>query len=680
MRFWALTFTLSISACALFQTTQDQTSMKQELRSGITTENFDHHVTPGQDFYRYVNGRWLDQTQIPEDKADYGVFTILADRSREQVRTIITDISRETSVDKDTEHQKIRDLYLSFMDLETIERKGLSALEPSFRDIDAISDLKELSRYFANAAKTGVDLPFGIQALNDFKNPDRYILFFSQSGLGLPDRDQYLKTDKDSLKLQAQYKSHIESMLRHLKIQNPSSIAKDIYQLEEYLARAQLSRTQMRQRDKIYNLQDESWMATQLAPFDWKTFAQEAGLSQGGLVVVTSPEYVKALKNGFKSKPLSLWKHYLKWHLLIGYGDSLSETIAKEHFRFHQGVLRGIQSEEERWKRGVDLVNHLLGEAIGKEYIARHFKPEAKAKMSRLVQNLKLAYEDSIKKLDWMGPETRAKALEKLAKFSTKIGHPDHWKSYEALSISPDDLVGNLMRVAAFEFNDNIRRVGQKVDRSEWLMTPQTVNAYYNPSQNEIVFPAAILQAPFFNADADDAVNYGAIGSVIGHEMGHGFDDQGSKFNGDGKLENWWTEKDLLEFQARTRKLVSQFEKFEPVKGHFLNGEFTLGENIGDLGGLSIAYKAYKLSRPKNDAPALDHFTGDQRFFIGWAQVWPRKYRKAELIRRIMTDPHSPSEFRVNGVVSNLPGFYEAFDVKEKDPMYLSPSERVKIW
>lgn len=679
MRFWALTAALAMNACALFQSTQDQSSMEQ-LTSGITKENFDLSVTPGQDFYRFVNGRWLDQTQIPSDKADYGVFTILADRSREQVRSIITNISQKKEVSPGSEHQKIRDLYLSFMDLETIEKKGLSALQTSFQAIESISNLEDLSGYFARGMKIGLDLPFGVQALNDFKDPDRYILFFSQSGLGLPDRDQYLKDDKESKELQNQYKAHIQQMFTLLNAKNPSSIANEIYQLEAFLAQHQKSRTQLRQRDKIYNLRSDSWLTTHLAPFDWNLFASRAEIPKGIQVVITSPAYTNALKTCFQEKSINTWKNYLKWHLLVSYGESLFEPVAKEHFRFHKGILRGIHSEEERWKRGVDFVNHLLGEAIGKEYVSRHFKPEAREKMTRLVQNLRLAYEDSIKKLTWMGPETRSRALEKLAKFSTKIGHPTDWKSYEALSIDPGDLVGNLMRVSTFEFADNIRRVGQKVDRSEWLMTPQTVNAYYNPSQNEIVFPAAILQPPFFNVNADDAVNYGAIGAVIGHEMGHGFDDQGSKFNGDGKLENWWSEKDLKEFNSRTRQLVLQFSKFEPVKGHFLNGEFTLGENIGDLGGLSIAYKAYQLSHKKTDAQVLDNFTGDQRFYIGWAQVWPRKYRSEELIRRIMTDPHSPSEFRVNGIVPNLPGFYEAFKISQKDPLYLNPNERVKIW
>lgn len=648
--------------------------------SGVVLENFDKSVRPQDDFYRYVNGSWLDNTAIPADKSNYGTFTVLADNARKDMRVIIEESAANTTAKKGSDKQKVGDLYNSFMDTERLEVLGVSPLKPELAKIDALKKHEDVAKYFAYAQRIGSSAPFGFYINNDAKNPQQYTVYMVHSGLGLPDRDFYLKDDEKSKGIRAAYEAHIAKMFALAGMANGQQSAKKVLDIETQIATAHWPRTKLRNRDLTYNKYTSSDIASLAKGFPWAKYLAEAGLAKQDLFIVRTPDYYAKFETLFKKTSVSEWQTYARWHLLTSYASLLNADLDAENFAFYGKVLQGTEQQQERWKRGVDAVNGLLGEMVGKVYVEKHFHPEAKARMVGLVENLRKAYAESIKSLDWMGEETKLKALDKLAKFNPKIGYPDKWRDYSALAIDAQDLVGNYMRASKFEYDIQVNKLGKPVDRDEWFMTPQTVNAYYNPVMNEIVFPAAILQPPFFNMNADDAVNYGGIGAVIGHEMGHGFDDQGAKSDGDGVLKNWWTETDLMEFKDRTGMLASQYGKFEVLPGEFLNGEFTLGENIGDLGGLTIAHKAYMLSLNGKEPQTMDGFTGEQRFFIGWAQVWARKYRDENLLQRITTDPHSPSEFRTNGVVRNMPEFVEAFDVTPEDALYLAPNKRVKIW
>lgn len=649
-------------------------------KSGVNLENFDHRVRAQDNFYEFVNGSWLQKTEIPGDKSDYGVFSTLSDQARKQIKAIIDDLDSLKELKDNSEKQKIRDLYDSFMNQQILESRQLLPLDDEISKIDDLQTVDEFAAYFAHALSIGLKTPFTVYSSIDFKDSTTYAGFIHQSGLGLPDRDQYFQEGDRSEQIRIDYKHHLSHMFTLLGVHRPQTSAKMVFNLEVDLAKEQLTRTEARQREKIYNPLSLGEIKALAPSFDWDTFLAALDLSKQDSFVVAAPDYIAHLDLVLRKHSLEEWKAYLKWQLINRYAPYLHEAFSKAHFEFFGQKLRGTQSQESRWKRGVSLVNLVLGDALGKEYVKRHFKPEAKARMEQLVVNLKKAYELSIRELSWMSAETKEKALAKLAKFEHKIGYPEQWKDISGLIIKPNDLVGNIMRASVFEHREELAKISKKVDRKEWHLSPQTVNAYYHPTLNEIVFPAAILQPPFFSMDADDAVNYGGIGAVIGHEMGHGFDDQGAKFDGDGIMTNWWSESDLMEFRKRTKRLVDQFGSYEPLPGHFINGAFTLGENIGDLGGLTIALKAYQISIKDQPAKTLDGFTDIQRFFIGWAQIWPRKYRNEELINRLVTDPHSPSEYRVNGIVANLPEFYEAFQVQESDQLFVAANKRVKIW
>lgn len=651
-----------------------------QLASGITLENFDKSVRPQDDLFRYVNGTWLKNTEIPADKSNYGSFTTLADKAREDMQAIIEASAAQKNAKPGSEAQKVGDLYNSFMNTVKLEALRLAPLSAELEKIDAIANKKALAAYFAETLRIGSDAPFGFYVNNDSKQPDQYIVYFVHSGLGLPDRDFYFKDDEKSQSIRDKYLAHIEAMFGLAGWSSPADAAGKIMALETKIAAAHWTRVERRDRDKTYNNYAKEELKTLAENFDWNAYLQAAGIGNETNIVIRTPSFYEKFNTIFSETSLSDWKIYQRWQLLNSYATLLSADFDDEHFSFYSKTLQGTEKQEARWKRAVTVVNDLLGEMVGKVYVAKHFKPEAKVRMVALVENLRTAYAQSISELEWMSEETKKQALEKLKKFKPKIGYPNKWKDYSALTINGDELIGNYMRARAVNHSRDIGKLGKPIDKDEWFMTPQTVNAYYNPNMNEIVFPAAILQAPFFNMAADDAVNYGGIGAVIGHEMGHGFDDQGAKSDGDGVLRNWWTEKDLEEFKKRTNKLVSQYAAFEVLPGEFLNGEFTLGENIGDLGGLTIAYKAYQLSLEGKAAEVIDGFTGDERFFIGWAQVWARKYRDENLRQRITTDPHSPSEFRTNGIVRNMPEFVKTFQVKPGDNLYLQPEERVKIW
>lgn len=651
---------------------------EQQLVSGIDKSHFDTSVRPQDDLFRHVNGKWLKEFEIPADKSNYGSFTKLAEQAREDVNAIIEEAAA-SNAEPGSDAQKVGDLFKSYMNEELLEELGTKPLQPELDKVAAIKDLSDLSEYMAYAQMFS-RAPFSTYVYIDAREPDTYITQMGQSGLGLPSRDFYMKDDEKSEEIRNKYLEHVAKMFELAGLENGSEKAKTIMAIEMQIAENHWTKEKLRNPVARYNKMSFEDLQKTIPNLDWARWSKAAMLEDIDNVIIGQPDYFAAVNDMLKDISIDDWKAYYQWHIISRSASVLNKALAEENFRFYQGVLSGVEEQEPRWKRGVNVINGTLGEVVGKIYVEKHFKPEAKERMKELVENLRTAYAQGIKELDWMGEETKKQALDKLAKFTPKVGYPDKWKDYSALEIKADDLFGNMKRATMVEVKRNRAKLGQPIDRTEWFMTPQTVNAYYNPVMNEIVFPAAILQPPFFNLEADDAVNYGGIGAVIGHEMGHGFDDSGSQYDGDGKLRNWWTEEDLEEFTKRTDKLVAQYSDFTVLDDVHVNGEFTQGENIGDLGGLTIAYKAYQLSKNGEPAPVIDGMTGDQRVFYGWAQVWRRKYRDEELRKRIDTDPHSPSEFRANGTVMNMPEFHEAFDVKPGDEMYLEPEERVKIW
>ena len=658
--------------------TESKEMPEKELTSGVLTEYMDDAVNPGDDFTRYVNGTWMKNTEIPADKSSYGVGYIVHEESEENVKKIIEE-SAAGDFEKGSDEQKVGDLYQSFMDVEKRNALGVTPLQPEFDKIEAINSYDELATYFAYASKYGINTPLGLFVYQDFKDPTIYTVYAWQSGLGLPDKEYYLKDDDRSKEIREKYVGHIEKMFELTGLSDAAKSAKTVMELETKIASKHLEKEKTRDLVGLYNMFPVDTLSNIMPKFNWTNFLTEAGLANQEKLGILMLEYTKALDGIITSTDLNTWKTYLKWSVVDANASRLSEALDNQNWEFYSKELRGTQEQRPMWRRGVSTVNGTLGEVVGKVYVKRHFPPEAKEHMETLVDNLLKAYEVSIKDLDWMSDETKKEALDKLSKFTPKIGYPDTWKSYD-LEIEPDDLYGNLRRSSLMEYNRELAKLGQPIDKDEWGMTPQTVNAYYNPTMNEIVFPAAILQPPFFDLGAEDAVNYGAIGAVIGHEIGHGFDDSGSTFDGDGAMRNWWTDADKEEFKKRTGALVQQYNEFEVLPDLNVNGEFTLGENIGDLGGLSIALKAYKMSLGDEEAPVMDGFTGEQRVFIGYAQAWRNKMRDEALRVQINTDPHSPAHLRVNGIVRNVPEFYTAFDIKKTDSLFLAPEERVKIW
>ncbi|NOZ41627.1 MAG: peptidase M13 [Alphaproteobacteria bacterium] len=651
-----------------------------KLDSGILTKNMDRSVKPGDNFFAYVNGTWLKNYVIPDDKASFGNFAMLYEKSQAAVKGIIEQAAKANDK-KGSNQQKVGDLYKSYLDMAKRNELGITPLKTIFNNIDGLANRKALDVYFAKSVRSGFGAPFAFFIDGDAKDPTRYAVYNFQSGLGLPDREYYLKKDKKSVKIRAEYLAYMTKMLTLSGLKNAAHKAAAIMKLETKLATVQWTKEANRDAVKTYNMRSRAALVKMMPDFNWTGYFTAFGTPDIKKMVISQPSYFKALNGIIKKTSLETWKDYFKWSTINHMAGYLDAALDQQNFDFYSKTLRGIPKQRPMWKRAVSVVNRNLGEVVGKVYVAKYFKPEAKARMLVLVGNLTKAYKNSIKKLDWMGKETKVKALEKLSKFTAKIGYPDKWRDYySALDIEPNDLFGNVVRSHQTSHDREIKKLGGPIQRYLWYMNPQTVNAYYNPSMNEIVFPAAILQPPFFGMSTDDAVNYGAIGGVIGHEIGHGFDDQGSAYNGDGALKNWWTAKDKAAFKKRTDALVAQYNGFKVFKDLHVNGQYTLGENIGDLGGLTIALKAYHLSRDGKPGPVIDGFTADQRVFIGWAQAFMGKMREKAARQRIATDPHSPSKFRVNGVVRNIPAFYKAFDVKPGDKLYLAPKDRVKIW
>ena len=652
---------------------------EKPLELGIELANMDSSVRAQDDFYYHVNGQWLAKTEIPGDKSNYGSFSQLYDESQKAMKIALENAAANKAAKKGSDEYKIGAFYKSYMNQSARNELGITPLQPSLDTIDSVKSKADLVGLMAKIQKQGGTLPFGWFVNNDAKNSSEYALYLSQSGLGLPDRDYYLNDDEKFTKIRASYEQYITDVLAKSGVKKAAEAAKSVLAFEKTLADAQWSRVQSRDATKSYNKMTVADASKLMGDLDLAAFFKDAGVSASD-IIVRQPSYLEALATIYKDTDLATWKNYLKFHFVSGYAELLSEDLVNLNFDFYSTTLRGVKEQAPLWKQAVDASNSVLGEILGKVYVKDNFPPEAKARMEELVDNVIKGYGVAIENLEWMSPETKLAAKEKLDKFTPKIGYPDTWKDYSELEINSDELVGNYIRYSEWAYADMIAKLGKPVDRSEWHMTPQTVNAYYNPVNNEIVFPAAILQPPFFNLEADDAVNYGAIGAVIGHELGHGFDDQGAKYDGDGNLRNWWSETDLKQFEERTAALVAQYNEYKPFEDASVNGELTLGENIGDLGGLTVAHKAYMLSLGDKKAPVIDGYTGDQRFFMGWSQIWRRNYRDEELRNRLLTDPHSPSHYRVIGILSNMPEFYEAFDVKEGDKMYIKPEDRVKIW
>ncbi|HET7321804.1 MAG TPA: M13 family metallopeptidase [Longimicrobiaceae bacterium] len=672
--------TVAVPAMAQAPATTQASTSTGPLGLGVDTTAFDRSVRPQDDFYQFVNGGWLDRTEIPADRSRYGSFDALSEASQVAVREIIEEAAADESAKPGSNTQKIRDMYRSYMDTVRIERLGAAPVKPALAKVAALSSKDGLPELFAWFGRHSVSTPFAFYVSQDAKNATRYIASVTQSGLGLPDRDYYLKDADNYQKTRAAYEDYVATLFRLADQPQPEQAAKNVIAFENSLAQVQWARARNRDREATYNLKTVEEL-NQLTPhFSWTRYIQAAGAEKTPGVVVRQPDYLQALDSIVTATPLPVLKQYLTFKVLNDAAPYLSSPFAEAQFDFYGKELRGQEEERPRWKRGVSIVNSVLGEATGELYVEKHFSAAQKARMEEMVDNLLAAYKVAIDELEWMSPATKKQAQAKLAKFNVKIGYPDEWRDYSALTIQPGDLFGNLERASEFQYNRMIGRLGQPIDRGEWGMTPQTVNAYYNPSMNEIVFPAAILQPPFFNPEADDAVNYGAIGAVIGHEISHGFDDQGARSDGDGNLRNWWTPEDLEQFKARTDALAAQYSAYEPVPGTHINGRLTLGENIGDLSGLTIAYKAYKRSLHGKEAPVIGGFTGDQRFFLGFAQIWRAKQRAESLRQQLLTDPHSPPQYRGRVPLMNMPEFYAAFHVQPGDGMYLPPDERVKIW
>ncbi|MGH7881962.1 MAG: M13 family metallopeptidase [Candidatus Dormibacteraceae bacterium] len=651
--------------------------------SGIDTQYMDNSVRPQDDFYKYVNGKWLSSTPIPSDKARFGAFDKLRDDTEQQLRGILDGLQK--SRDKsDPNQQKIADLYASFNDETTLNQRGLKPLEAELSNVDALQDKKGIPVLMAQLQKIGVDAPFSMSVNSDDHEPLKNAVQFTQSGLGLPDRDYYLQNDDKIAQIRDKYVPHIAKMLTLAGQKTADQDAKDILALETQLAQEQWTNVQNRDPIKTYNKVQVDQLGPLIPGFDWNSYLATASV-QGKVdyVIVQQPSYFTSLSGILDQTPLSTWKAYFRWKLLEAFAPYLSKDFVDENFAFSGTILKGVPQNTPRWRRGTQLVNSLIGEGMGKLYVDKYFPPASKSRIDQLVNNLINTYKADVNTLDWMSPQTKQKAQEKLDKLAVKIGYPAKWRDYSALTINKGDLAGNVMRGNTFEYNREINKLGKPVDRQEWNTTPQTVNAYYDPEKNDITFPAAILQPPFFNPKADDAVNYGAIGAVIGHETSHAFDDQGSQYDAYGKLldpPGWFTQADHDKFKAKTSALVDQYSAQEVIPGYKVNGELTLGENIADNSGVSIAYKAYQRELNGKQAPEMDNFTGNQRFLIGFAQIWREKIRDNEAIRLLKSDPHSPSKIRGSQPMRNMSAFFATFNVKPSDKMFLPPDQRVTIW
>lgn len=652
------------------------------MTPAIDTSQLDPSIRVQDDLFRHVNGPWLRTTDIPADRASAGAFMTLFDEAEKTVRSIVETCRDDPSDDPAGEERKIGDLYSSFMDEERVETLGAQPLADELGQAEAVTDVASFVRTLGTLERSGVGSVFGLFIAPDRGQPDRYITHLSQDGLGLPDESYY--SGDDFTAIREAYVEHVATMLDLAGLDEAAARAQRVMDLETRLATHHWDRVACRDTQKTYNLVDAAGLQALVPTFDFEAWSTAARIPAPAVaeVVVAQPSFLQGFSTLLVDDELPAWCDWLRWQIVHSGAPYLSSDFVDANFEFYGRTLSGTDELRPRWKRGVGFVEGAMGEAVGKIYVRTEFPPAAKERMGDLITNLIAAYRESIISLPWMSETTKERALEKLASFTPKIGHPDEFKDYSALETDPTDLLGNARRALAVAMDRELAKIGSPIDRDEWYMTPQTVNAYYNPAMNEIVFPAAILQPPFFHPDADDAVNYGAIGAVIGHEIGHGFDDQGSHYDGTGAMRNWWTDEDRAAFEALTAVLVDQYDHLSPEGGdaHTVNGSLTIGENIGDLGGLGIAHRALRLALAGTEPDAIDDLTADQRFFFSWAQAWQAKVRPAETVRRLTIDPHSPPEFRCNQVVRNIDAFYDAFDVKPDDGLWLEPDRRVTIW
>ena len=650
--------------------------------SGVDLAALDRETRPADDFYQFANGGWLDATEIPAIYSGYTVYHQVNEKAEAAIRIIVEEAAENPGA-PGSESQQVGDIYSSWMDQEKINAAGIEPVRPELDLVDAIDSTDALVAALSELNRRGVMVPFYVSIYPDLKDSSQYGVYLSQSGLTMPNRDYYIELDNENFSTGREaLPTYIANMLMISGMDSGQAerVAKSVFAIEERIAHAQWDSVDNRDPEKTYNLYPVDELETLGRNINWALVREKQGIQTAGQLIIRQPDYFAALDQMIVTTPLEDWKHYLTFRVLDSYGTHLDQPTAEARFAYRNQVLKGQQTERPRWKQGISNVNSMVGEAVGKLYVSEHFPPEAKAKMEELVETIIGTLDTSLDELEWMSAETRLKARDKLSKFTAKIGYPDEWKDYSDLQIVAGDHMGNLKRSLEWDHVQSIGKLGQPVDHNEWFMTPQTVNAYYSPTQNEIVFPAARLQPPFFQLDADDAINYGAVGGVIGHEISHGFDDSGSKFDGNGNLDNWWTDADREAFEERTQVLVEQFNAFEPIEGMHVNGELTLGENIGDLSGVAMAYRAYINSLDGKAPPVIDGFTGPQRFFIGYAMSRKGKYTEESVVSRLASDSHSPLKFRVIGPYRNIDAFHEAFSTEEGDGMWLAPEERVRIW
>ncbi len=670
------------SGCNSGSESASKSAQPADLVSGVHLDALDRSTRPQDDFYQFVNGGWLDSTEIPEIYSGYTVYHEVNERVEIALREII-ETAADSPGEKGSESQQVGDIYGSWMDVESINAAGIAPVQSELDLVTAVDSVHSLVGAMAKLSRLGVMVPYANYIEPDREDSTSNTLYFYQRGITMPNRDYYLQPDNENFtQARSELTPYIGKMLQRSGLDESAAnaAAERVFDLETAIAAAQWDSVSRRDPQKTYNPYSIEGLGVLGDSLDWELTLEILGVEDQDKVVLEQPSYFEALDGMLSEIPLATWKHYLAFRVMDSRALHLDEATAAIRFDYRYRVLRGQKEEQPRWKQGVNVVNALVGEAVGKLYVAEHFPPEAKAKMEELVQNVVETLGASLEDLEWMSEETRVKAKEKLAKFTPKIGYPNEWKDYSALDIGAGDHYGNVTRAIEWAHQQELAKLGKPVDNKEWFMTPQTVNAYYDPSKNEIVFPAARLQPPFFQLNADDAINYGAVGGVIGHEISHGFDDSGSQFDGDGNLVNWWIEEDRAAFDERTKVLVEQFNAFEPVEGMHINGELTLGENIGDLSGVAMAYRAYINSLNGEEPPVIDGFTGPQRFFIGYAMSRKGKYQEASLVSRLASDPHSPLEYRVNGPYPNIDAFHEAFGTQEGDGMWLPPEARVKIW
>ncbi|MGI4878863.1 MAG: M13 family metallopeptidase [Janthinobacterium lividum] len=646
---------------------------------GFDTAGMDRSVTPGNDWGRFANGKYIDDLVIPDDRSNYGMFTKLRDLSQERTRGLV-EAAAAANAPAGSETRKVGDYYASFLDTATIEAKGLSPIQPRLDAIAAIGDRTRLAATLGDLNREGIDAPVNLRLRQDLKNPDIYSVYIGQGGLGMPDRDYYLDTKNPKFaEVRTKYQAYVAQLLTLAGVPDAAAKAKMVYDLEAKLAAVQWSRVERRQVDKTYNPVATAELTAKDPGLDWTPFLTAAGVASQPRIIVSNPSAIAGTAKLVADEPLAAWQAYLTFHTLDRWAPLLPAKFVDAKFAFSGTVLSGQPVNQERWKRGVDATSDALGEAVGKLYVAKYFAPDAKAKADALVKNIIAAMDARLGALTWMDPATKVQARAKLAAFTPKIGYPSKWRDYSNLEVVRGDALGNAQRAARFEFQRDLDKLGKPIDRSEWGMTPMTVNAYANPTWNEVVFPAAILQPPFFDPNADPAVNYGGIGAVIGHEISHHFDDQGRKYDKRGTLADWWTAQDIARFKVLTDKVVAQYAAYQPLPGLHVNGELTLGENMADLAGINVAYDAYHKSLNGKPAPVIDGMTGDQRFFLGFAQIWRQKYRDAALLQQTTTDPHTAGFLRPN-VARNLDAWYAAFGAKPGETLYLSPEERIKVW